>query len=71
MKTGLFLSALVAFGGLAASPGHAQYHPPSTSAATKPMHANAAASPGVRHGSIGGPANKFGGINGTGKPPRH
>ena len=70
MKTGFFLSALVAFGVLAAGPGHAQYHPPATTA-TKPVHASTPASPAIRHGSIGGPANKFGGINGTGKPPKH
>ena len=78
MKVVLFLSALAAFGGLAAHPGYAQYHPPST----KPVAKHTApAAPAFRPGSIGGPANKsggingsggkFGGINGTGKPPKH
>jgi hypothetical protein len=67
MKVVLFASALIAFGGLAASSGYAQYHPPST----KPVAKRAApAAPVFRPGSIGGPAHKSGGINGTGKPPK-
>ena len=66
MKVVLFLSALIAFGGLAAQTGYAQYHPPSTKPAVK--HAP---TPPARPGSVGGPANKFGGINGTGKHTKH
>lgn len=66
MKVVLFLVALAVFGGLAAQSSYAQYHPPTT----KPAVKHAPASP-ARPGSVGGPANKFGGINGTGKQTKH
>jgi hypothetical protein len=62
MKVGLVLSALVVFGGLAM--GYAQYHPVTAKTVAKP----APTSQGSQRGSVGGPANKTGGINGTAKP---
>lgn len=62
MKIGLFLLALVAFAGLTA--GYPQYRPAMAKTVAKP----APTSPNFRRGSVGGPANKTGGINGTVRP---
>jgi hypothetical protein len=73
----LFLAS-VAFGGLAANTGYAQYRSPTPNAVAKHPHFNPPASPAYPHGSIGGPtskaagigglAGKTGGVNGTVKP---
>jgi hypothetical protein len=62
MKLDRFLLALIAFGGLVA--GYPPYHP----AAAKAVAKQAASLPASQRGSVGGPATKAGGINGTVKP---
>ena len=65
MKVVVFLSSLVTFGALTAQSGYAQYHPPANQAPAKHYM------PPAKSGSVGGPANKPGGINGTGKVSKH
>lgn len=71
MKAGVFLSALVVVGGLAANASHAQLHPATARATVKPTPKSSLASAGLRHGSLGGPVNKGPSINGTGVPRKH
>ncbi|HET6306323.1 MAG TPA: hypothetical protein VFG12_04010 [Rhodopila sp.] len=65
MKVVVFVSALVGFGALTAQSGFAQYHPPANTPPAKHY------TPPARSGSVGGPANKPSGINGTGKVSKH
>src|ERR1700739_2732786 len=62
MKVFPVLFPLIAIGTSVATPCCAQYHPAPTQAVAKRPHFSPPAVPGSRHGSIGGPAGKSGGI---------
>jgi len=71
MKVGLLLSTLVVFGGLAANTGHARVHPVPAKSVAKPASTSLFPPAASKRGSIGGPANKGQGINGTGTRGKH
>jgi hypothetical protein len=75
MRVRWFLVVIAGFAGLAATPGYAQFHPPTT---VRSVAKPAPPSPVFRGLSVGGPTtkgrgiggapSKSGGVNGTVKP---
>ena len=63
MRVGFSIAVSLALAGLATHPGYAQYHPATNKAVAQ--HPAARASPAFRRGTIGGPANKPGGLSGS------
>lgn len=71
MRIWMLLWGSIAFAGLVAQPSVAQLSQTTSKPAAKSVGASTQRHGPARSGTIGGPAKKAGGINGTNKAPSH